>query len=101
VGGRIYYSDHAEKSEMLKGWKVGAMFATGALGAGVNISGILEVIHVGVPYGMISFVQESGRAGRVGEKVRSTIVLSIREMRRCYETDPGLYAAHPCIVRTD
>jgi hypothetical protein len=41
---------------MLKGWKVGAMFATGALGAGVNISGILEVIHVGVPYGMISFV---------------------------------------------
>src|SRR5579859_292850 len=86
-GGKVYYSDHDEKRKMLKEWRSGGMFATGALGAGVNIDGIVGVYHVGVPYGMIPFVQESGRAGRGGEKVKSVVVLSEGEMKRCYERD--------------
>jgi superfamily II DNA helicase RecQ len=87
-GGRIYYSDHPEKMTMLKGWTRRPMFATGALGAGVNIDGIMKVFHIGVPYGMIPFIQESGRAGRKREKVTSIIFISEAEMNRCEETDP-------------
>lgn len=33
-------------------------------------------MHVDVPYGMIDFAQESGRAGRAGEDVDSVIVVA-------------------------
>jgi len=84
-GGKFYHSD---VREMLESWRKGPMFATGAIGAGVNIDGIMTVIHIGVPYGMIPFVQESGRAGRRGEKVRSVVLLSGNEMTRCRGTNP-------------
>ena len=88
IGGGIYYSDHPEKSTNLKEWTNGAMFATGAIGAGIDIKGILDVFHVGVPYGMIPYVQESGRAGRSGEKVKSKILITNWEFERLKETDP-------------
>jgi len=71
----------------LEEWTNGAMFATGALSAGVSINGILDVFHVGVPHGMIAFVQESGRAGRQGEIVRSRILLANWELVRLRELD--------------
>ena len=33
-------------------------------------------MHVDLPYGMIDFTQESGRAGRAGEDVDSAIVVA-------------------------
>jgi len=51
------------------------MVATSALGTGVDYPGIVFVLHVGLPYGMIDFAQESGRAGRGGEKVDSMILV--------------------------
>ena len=88
IGGGIYFSDHPEKSTNLKEWVNGAMFATGAIGAGMDIKGILDVFHVGVPYGMIPYVQESGRAGRSDENVKSTILITKWEFERLKETDP-------------
>jgi superfamily II DNA/RNA helicase len=41
--------------------------ATGALGTGINIEGIMYVVHVDRPYRLTSFVQPSGRGGRNGE----------------------------------
>ena len=38
--------------------------ATGALGTGINIEGIIYVIHVDRLYGLTSFLQQSGRRGR-------------------------------------
>jgi ATP-dependent DNA helicase RecQ len=52
------------------------MLATGALGVGVNVDGILWVFHWGMPTGLIEFDQEVGRGGRGGELVRSVILLS-------------------------
>lgn len=51
------------------------MVATSALGTGVDYPGIVFVLHVGMPYGMIDFAQESGRAGRAGEAVDSMILV--------------------------
>jgi ATP-dependent DNA helicase RecQ len=52
--------------------------ATGALGTGINIEGIIYVIHVDWPYGLTSFVQQSGRGGRNGEVSDSIIVAQVQ-----------------------
>lgn len=50
--------------------------ATTGLGTGIDIGGIVAVIHVEQPYGLVDFVQQTGRGGRRrGEVVDSVIVL--------------------------
>lgn len=60
----------------------GFIVATSALGTGVDYPDIVYVLHVRVPYGMIDFAQESGRAGRDGEAVDSVIVAAEEEAER-------------------
>ena len=57
--------------ESITGWleKGGFIVATSALDTGVDYPGIVFVLHAGMPYGMIDYAQESGRAGRGGEEV--------------------------------
>lgn len=44
--------------------------ATTGLGTGIDIAGIVAVIHMEQPYGLVDFVQQTGRGGRrVGEVV--------------------------------
>jgi superfamily II DNA helicase RecQ len=52
--------------------------ATTAFGMGIDVPGIRFVIHYGLPRGMESFTQESGRAGRDG-KAASSVILYTRE----------------------
>ncbi|KIW57558.1 hypothetical protein PV05_06099 [Exophiala xenobiotica] len=54
------------------------MCATTAFGMGIDIPTIRFVIHYGLPRGMESFAQESGRAGR-DNKSASSIILYTRE----------------------
>lgn len=76
-----FYRARAEsKGEVLQQWVQGSggwIVATGALGTGINIEGIVYVIHVGRPYGLTSFVQQSGRGGRSGEVSESIIVTRV------------------------
>jgi len=83
----VYYSDSKEKSETLKNWKAGLLFATGALGAGVDIKNIKSVIHLGVPYGAINFDQEVGRGGREGQIVDSIILIADGDFIRLLAED--------------
>ena len=53
------------------GWIV----ATGALGTGIDIPGVIYIIHLGRPYGLTSFMQQAGRGGRAGEISDSIIIL--------------------------
>ena len=55
--------------------------ATGALRIGVNISGIVYVIHVDRLYDMTSFVQQSGRGGRNGEVSDSVVFVGVQTTR--------------------
>jgi superfamily II DNA helicase RecQ len=48
---------------------------TSALGTGVDFPGIVFTLYVDIPYGMIDFAQESGRAGRTGEDVDSVVLV--------------------------
>ena len=77
LGFPFYKAQCDEKGEVLRQWVSGSggwILATGALGTGVNIAGIVYVVHVDRPYGLTSFMQQSGRGGRSGE-VSDSIVL--------------------------
>ena len=52
---------------------VRVVFATMALGMGVNFSGLTSTIHYGATHFLDDYFQESGRAGRGGELSTSTI----------------------------
>lgn len=78
----FYRARADDKGEVLKRWEAGDggwIVATGALGTGVNIEGIRYVIHVGRPYGLTSFVQQSGRGGRNGEVSESMIITRVEQ----------------------
>jgi superfamily II DNA helicase RecQ len=72
-----YHAGAADNEESLKAWleRGGLIVATSALGTGVDFPGIVFTLQVDIPYGMIDFAQESGRAGRAGEDVDSVIVV--------------------------
>ena len=52
---------------------VRVVFATIALGMGVNLVGVSNVIHYGAPSSIDDYFQESGRARRAGDAAKSTI----------------------------
>jgi superfamily II DNA helicase RecQ len=72
-----YHAGAADNEERLKAWleRGGLIVATSALGTGVDFPGVVFTLHIDIPYGMIDFSQESGRAGRAGEDVDSVIVV--------------------------
>ena len=52
---------------------VRVVFATVALGMGVNFVGLNKMIHYGAPSSIEDYFQECGRAGRTGGQAKSTI----------------------------
>ena len=52
---------------------VRVVFATIALGMGVDFKGVNNVIHYGAPSSIKDYYQESGRVGRSGVCARSTV----------------------------
>jgi len=77
LGCNYFFSGSPENADVIEIWKEagGCVVATTALGTGVNYAGVEMAVHVGMPYGLIDFAQESGRAGRGGEVVTSLILL--------------------------
>ncbi|KIV98738.1 uncharacterized protein PV09_09460 [Verruconis gallopava] len=55
--------------------KGGFITATSALGMGVDFPSVVFIMHVGVPWSMIDYAQESGRGGRAGEATDSVIIV--------------------------
>ncbi|KAI3144663.1 hypothetical protein CBS147317_9724 [Penicillium roqueforti] len=57
------------------------LVATSALGIGMDIPDIRTVVHIGWPYGLLDYAQETGRAGRDGHP-SETILIQPRTMSR-------------------
>jgi superfamily II DNA helicase RecQ len=57
--------------------------ATTAFGMGIDVPSIRFVIHYGLPRGMESFTQESGRAGRDNRAASSIVLYTREDMQRC------------------
>lgn len=76
----MFHANTAEhnKSVILQSFQhkdgiVRVVFATVALGMGVNFSSLNTTIHYGAPRCIDDFFQESGRAGRSGEPAKSIV----------------------------
>ena len=95
----VYYSDSKDKAETLRNWQGGLLFATGALGAGIDIKSIKSVIHLGIPYGAINFDQEVGRGGREGQIVDSIIVISDGDFIKSLAEDASTLPPDEAVMR--
>ena len=87
----FFHLTSASKEETIASWMENGGFcaATGALGTGVDFLGIMYIVHVGVPYGMIDFAQETGRGGRSGDAVDSIMLLTDVEARDLARKEPA------------
>ncbi|KAK7570607.1 hypothetical protein V3481_019154 [Fusarium oxysporum f. sp. vasinfectum] len=50
--------------------------ATTGLGTGVDIKGIIGVIHTGLPFGLVDFVQQTGRGSRQRGEVIDSVIMT-------------------------
>ena len=78
---------------------VRVVFATVALGMGVNLAGLNTIIHYGAPRSLEDYFQECGRAGRTGEQSFSTIYWCPRDTPK-YKDTSDLHRQEIVFVRT-
>ncbi|KAH7110378.1 recQ family helicase [Dactylonectria estremocensis] len=78
-----YGSDFAAQREAgFQAWlcsETPYIVATAALGTGLDVAGIIHVIHLEAPASIIDYAQEAGRAGRAGERVTAQIVVKEKD----------------------
>ena len=80
---RLFGMFHAQTAEHIKehiltsmskpDGTVRVVFATVALGMGVNFAGLNLILHYGAPSSIDDYFQESGRSGRSGDQAKSII----------------------------
>ena len=97
---RVYAQYHAEYSPKMKEHivreickdtsKIRLVFATVALGMGLNAPSISHVIHYKPPTTLQKYFQECGRAGRDGKPARATLYYNATDIRR---NKPGINKA--------
>jgi superfamily II DNA helicase RecQ len=87
LGCFAYYADmKSSRSEVLETWRRsgGLIVCTSALGVGIDISRVLCTLHVERPWGMVDFLQESGRM-RAGGKSVIVLVQPPQEQQKQHE----------------
>ena len=76
----IYYSNSTGRQQVLRDFldsnkRNQRIIATSSLGLGLDVSNIRVIIHIGRPYTLYDYAQESGRAGR--DRLPSEAILMI------------------------
>jgi superfamily II DNA helicase RecQ len=61
---------------------VRVVFATVAMGMGVDVPSICTVIHVGPPCSVKAYFQETGRAGRDGKPAHAILHFNDRDIAK-------------------
>lgn len=67
------------RRDVREAWTAGSghrwITATSGLGTGIDIAGIIAVIHAEQPYGLVEFVQQTGRGARRADEVVESIIV--------------------------
>lgn len=84
-----YHAQYPEeyRTSLVKGLISGSsvarvLFVTVAFGVGIDVSNVERVIHIGVPYTMEEFFQETGRAGRNGKQAEAIMYYNSYDISR-------------------
>ncbi|PKX88401.1 uncharacterized protein P174DRAFT_426094 [Aspergillus novofumigatus IBT 16806] len=80
LGCEAYYSEQLDKARVLARF-MGAspmIAATSTLGMGVDIPNIYSIIHIRTPRTLLDYAQESGQAGRDGQRSEAIIIQPAR-----------------------
>ena len=91
-GNRLFAQYHSPQTEQMKKEILGQLlscqshvrilFATVAIGMGVNIPNIRHIIHIGVPGSVQQYFQEVGRCGRDGKPSKATLYFNNRDIAK-------------------
>ena len=84
------------KSLLASDGVVRVVFATIALGMGVNVRDVNTVIHYGAPHSLEDYFQESGRGGRSGDDAVSTVFWKPKDCP--VSKQPTTLRDHECIA---
>lgn len=76
---KVSESDRKTSYEDWVSGKEQVLVCSSLLGCGIDVSGVQVVYHFQTPWSILDFAQESGRAGRGGEKVESHVFASKEE----------------------
>lgn len=83
----------ANESEFLSGKKT-IMVATTAFGMGIDLDSVDLVIHFNMPLSLTDYMQQSGRAGRNGQKAHAVLLYSDEDY---YTNLAILHDGHPTL----
>ncbi|KAK9247035.1 P-loop containing nucleoside triphosphate hydrolase protein [Lipomyces tetrasporus] len=76
------------KADILEKWIRGLyvlVFTTSGLGVGIDYGSVSLVIHYEGLWGLLDYVQESGRAGRKGDKASNALVITRKDWHPNYK----------------
>ena len=80
LGYSVYYSNRPNKEKILREFlegKIQVLITTSSLSYGVDRPSIRIIIHLGLPYRLYDYAQETGRAGRDNKRSNAILLLPL------------------------
>ncbi|KAH6984192.1 P-loop containing nucleoside triphosphate hydrolase protein [Ilyonectria sp. MPI-CAGE-AT-0026] len=71
----------AQRDSGFEDWVEGRtpyIVATAALGTGLDVAAVVHIIHLDLPWCILSYIQKAGRAGRAGEQAVAEVIVEER-----------------------
>ena len=81
-------TDHAQKEGIIHAFtresQLRVIIATVAFGMGIDCPDVREIVHVGIPDDVESYIQETGRAGRDSQPSLALLLTTVSKGRMCH-----------------
>ncbi len=82
IKGQLPLEERVARATRWQRQSKGVMLATSAFGTGMDYGNISQVIHVVGAYTLLEYIQQIGRAGRLGQTCKATLVSKPMELEK-------------------